>query len=284
MDSFRPPPAESPMSGWMKLALELCDDADAIALSHFRRDLRIETKPDRSFVTEADQAIEAAIRRRIEAAHPDHGLVGEEYGEDRGSARLRWYIDPIDATHNFMRGIPIFGTLLALEEVGEIVLAVMSAPALGSRWLAWRGGGAWATDRLSGGVHELASARRLHVSGIRRLEEAQLLYSPPGEGDTAAWAPGLDETLRTVWRSRGFGDFWSYALVAEGAAEGMVEEGMHSWDLAPAMVIVEEAGGRLTDLDGNRTIHGRGALASNGALHDALLLSLVNPPGGHESA
>jgi histidinol-phosphatase len=272
------------MSGWLELALELCDDADAIALSHFRRDLRIETKPDRSFVTEADQAIEAAIRRRLEAAHPDHGLVGEEYGEDRGSARLRWYIDPIDATHNFMRGIPIFGTLLALEEAGEIVLGAMSAPALGSRWLAWRGGGAWAVDRLSGGVHELASARPLHVSGIGQLEDAQLLYSPPGESDTAAWAPGLEATLRSVWRSRGFGDFWSYALVAEGAAEGMVEEGMHSWDVAPAMVIVEEAGGRLTDLDGNRTIHGRGALASNGGLHDTLLHSLRKRPEGHESA
>jgi histidinol-phosphatase len=272
------------MSGWLTLALELCDDADAIALTHFRRDMRIETKPDRSFVTEADQAIEAAIRGRIEAVHPDHGLVGEEYGEDRGSARLRWYIDPIDATHNFMRGIPIFGTLLALEEGGEVVLGAMSAPALGSRWLAWRGGGAWAMDRLSGGVQELAEARRLHVTGIARLEDAQLLYSPPGEGDTAVWAPGLDETLRTVWRSRGFGDFWSYALVAEGAAEGMVEEGIHSWDIAPAMVILEEAGGRLTDLDGNRTIHGRGALASNTALHDALLDSLLKPPGSHESA
>jgi histidinol-phosphatase len=183
-----------------------------------------------------------------------------------------------------MRGIPIFGTLLALEEAGEIVLGVMSAPALGSRWLAWRGGGAWAVDRLSGGVHELASARSLHVSAIGTLEDAQLLYSPPGEGDTAAWAPGLADTLNSVWRSRGFGDFWSYALVAEGAAEGMVEEGMHSWDVAPAMVILEEAGGRLTDLDGNRTIHGRGALASNGGLHDALLLSLRNPPGDHESA
>ncbi len=282
--SFAPPPAGTPMAGWLRLALELSDEADVIALAHFRRDMRIETKPDRSFVTEIDQAIEAAIRRRLEVAHPDHGLVGEEYGEDRGSARRRWYIDPIDATHNYMRGIPIFGTLLALEEDGEIVLGVMSAPALGSRWLAWRGGGAWAVDQLSGGVHELANARQLHVSGIARLEDAQLLFSPPGEGDTAAWAPGLDETLRTVWRSRGFGDFWSYALVAEGAAEAMVEEGMHTWDLAAAMVILEEAGGRLTDLDGNRTIHGRGALASNGSLHEALLVSLLKPARGHESA
>jgi histidinol-phosphatase len=272
------------MSGWLKLALELCDDADAIAMAHFRRDMKIETKPDRSFVTEADQAIEAAIRGRLEAAYSDHGLVGEEYGDDRGSARLRWYIDPIDATHNFMRGIPIFGTLLALEDAGEIILGVMSAPALASRWLAWRGGGAWAVDRLSGGVHELAQARPLHVTGIKRMDDAQLLYSPPGEGDTAGWAPGLEQTLRTVWRSRGFGDFWSYALVAEGAAEGMVEEGVHSWDVAPAMVILEEAGGRLTDLDGNRTIHGRGVLASNGVLHDALLISLLKGHGSHESA
>jgi histidinol-phosphatase len=276
--SFRPPDAGGPYSDWLRLALELCDEADAIALSHFRRDMRIETKPDRSYVTEADQAIEAVIRSRIEAAHPDHGLVGEEYGEDRGSAPLRWYIDPIDATHNFMRGIPIFGTLLALEDEGEIVLGVMSAPALGSRWLAWRGGGAWAVDGMAGGSGELMDARPLRVSGIARLEDAQLLYSPPGQGDTAIWAAGLEATLRAVWRTRGFGDFWSYALVAEGAAEGMVEEGMHSWDLAAPMVILEEAGGRLTDLHGNRTIHGREALASNGRLHDALLVSLQKGP------
>jgi histidinol-phosphatase len=281
---FRPPDAGSPLFDWLALALELCDEADAIALGHFRRDLRIDTKPDRSYVTEADRDIEAAIRSRLEAAYPEHGLVGEEYGEDRRSAARRWYIDPIDATHNFMRGIPIFGTLLALEDLGEIVLGVMSAPALGTRWFAWRGGGAWAMDRKSGEPVDLSQARSLHVSGIARLEDAQLLYSPPGDGDVAAWAPGLDATLRKVWRTRGFGDFWSYALVAEGAAEGMVEEGIHSWDIAPAMVILEEAGGRLTDLDGIRTIQGPSALASNGSLHETLLVSLRKRPRGHESA
>jgi histidinol-phosphatase len=272
------------MSGWLALAMELCDEADALALAHFRRDLRIETKPDRSFVTEADQAIEAAIRRRIEAAYPDHGLVGEEYGEDRGSAERRWYIDPIDATHNFMRGIPIFGTLLALEDAGEIVLGLMSAPALACRWLAWRGGGAWALDRAGSHVASLSEARALHVSGIGRVEDAQLLYSPRDREERLTMAPGLEATLAAAWRTRGFGDFWSYALVGEGAAEAMVEEGMHSWDLAAPLVIVEEAGGRLTDLDGNRTIHGHGALASNGHLHEALLLSLKKSPGAHESA
>jgi histidinol-phosphatase len=282
--SFRAPGAGTPLSGWLALALELCDEADALALAHFRRDLRIETKPDRSFVTEADQAIEAAIRRRIEADYPDHGLVGEEYGEDRGSATRRWYIDPIDATHNFIRGIPIFGTLLALEDGGEIVLGLMSAPALACRWLAWRGGGAWALDRAGERAAGLPNARRLHVSGIGRVEDAQLLYSPRDRGESPTMAPGLEATLSTAWRTRGFGDFWSYALVAEGAAEGMVEEGMHSWDLAAPLVIVEEAGGQLTDLNGNRTIHGRGALASNGRLHDALLLSLTKGAEGHESA
>jgi histidinol-phosphatase len=283
-ETFRPPQAGSQFSEWLTLALEVCDEADGIALAHFRRDLRIETKPDRSYVTEADQAIESAIRSRLEAAYPDHGLVGEEYGEERGAAGLRWYIDPIDATHNFMRGIPIFGTLLALEDAGEIVLGVMSAPALASRWFAWRGGGAWAVDRTVGGAGDIASARPLCVSAITRLEDAQLLYSPPGDGVGSELAPGLDATLRSAWRTRGFGDFWSYALVAEGAAEGMMEEGIHSWDLAAPLVIVEEAGGRLTDLEGKRTIHGRGALASNGRLHDTLLGSLREPPGRRESA
>ncbi|HEY7132533.1 MAG TPA: inositol monophosphatase family protein, partial [Candidatus Limnocylindrales bacterium] len=135
---------ESELEAWLALAQAACDEADAIARASFRRDLRISTKPDRTFVTQADQAIERAIRERIRAAHPDHGLVGEEYGTEAGDAATRWYIDPIDGTHNFIRGVPLFGTLLAAERDGELQAAVISAPALHERWWARRGGGAWA--------------------------------------------------------------------------------------------------------------------------------------------
>jgi histidinol-phosphatase len=258
---------------WVDLALELCDAADAVSMAHFQRDLHIETKPDRSFVTQADTQIERAIRERIRAAYPDHGLVGEEYGEETSASGVRWFIDPIDGTHNFMRGIPVFATLLGLEVDGEMVVGAVSAPALGSRWYAWQGGGAWA-------LHATAAAsagtppQRMHVSSVARLEDAQLLYSSPTDLAASGLAPGLQATLARVWRERGFGDFWGYTLVASGAAEGMVEAGMNSWDLAPMQVLLAEAGGRLTDLHGVPGIHGAGALASNGILHEELLRSL----------
>ena len=134
------------LRAWLDLGLELCGAADEIALRWFRRDVPTATKPDRTFVTEADRAIERLIRARILAAYPDHGLVGEEYGVEAGGARVRWYIDPIDGTHNYMRGVPLFGTLLAVEVDGELQVGILSAPALGERWHAARGLGAW-TDR-----------------------------------------------------------------------------------------------------------------------------------------
>jgi histidinol-phosphatase len=255
------------LDDWLAFALACCDAADALAMSHFRRDLVIEAKPDRTFVTQADQAIERAIRERILATYPDHGLVGEEYGTDEGAGHVRWYIDPIDATHNFMRGIPLFGTLLGIERDGELVVGVMSAPALGSRWYARRGGGAWAVDALgpSAGV-----PRRIAVSGVASLGDAQILHASADEIDATGLAPGFPALLRDTWRDRGFGDFWGYALVAEGAAEAMIEVGPHSWDLAAPAVIVEEAGGRFTDLHGERSIHSGHALATNGLTHDAI--------------
>ena len=275
--TFREPDPSTPTAGWLALAMELCDAADDVSLRHFRRDLQIDTKPDRSYVTQADRAIEKQVRERIAHDYPDHGLVGEEYGEQAGASTVRWYVDPIDGTHNYMRGIPIFATLLALEEDGEIRLGLMSAPALHTRWFAWRGGGAWAIELPSRGMSGFGDARQLHVSKIATLSDSQLLFSSFTGGEAITSAPGLTGTLSAAWRTRGLGDFWGYALVAEGSAEAMVEEGMHSWDLAPALVIVEEAGGRLTDLDGNRTIHGQGALASNGLLHSLLLDSLHEP-------
>src|SRR3954467_13941942 len=147
-----------------------CDEADTIARSHFRRDLQIDTKPDRTFVTQADTAIERIIRARIHDAFPDHGLVGEEYGTESGDASVRWYIDPIDGTHNFIRGVPLFGTLLAVERDGEMQAAVISAPALRERWWARRGGGAWAQ------AADEAQPRRIKVSAIAALDDAQVLY------------------------------------------------------------------------------------------------------------
>jgi histidinol-phosphatase len=262
---------EQELRGWLELALACADEADRMALASFRRDVRVEAKPDRTLVTETDRAIEERIRAAIREQHPDHGLIGVEYGEESASASVRWYIDPIDGTHNFVRGIPLFGLLLGVERDGEMQLGVMSAPALRERWFAWRGGGAWASGSAGMAAGE---TRRLTVSGVSRIEDSQVLYGSLGDIEPSGLAPGLPRLIRRAWRDRGFGDFWGYALVAEGAAEAMVEVGVHPWDLAAPQVIVEEAGGRLTDLRGERVIDGRSVLASNGLLHEELLAVL----------
>jgi histidinol-phosphatase len=256
--------SDAELRRWLAVAQAACDEADGIARRHFRRDLRVESKPDRTFVTEADTDIERRIRERLRDAFPDHGLVGEEYGTDDGDAAIRWYIDPIDGTHNFMRGVPLFGTLLAVERDGELQAAVMSAPALRERWWAHRGGGAWAK-------RSDAAPREVRVSDVHALEDAQFLYGSRRDIVASGRAPGFDGLLRDVWRERGFGDFWGYSLVAEGAAEGMVEVDLFPWDGAAPALIVEEAGGRWTDLDGARRIDTRTFLASNGVLHERLL-------------
>jgi histidinol-phosphatase len=261
---------DAELRGWLDLALTLCDEADALALTHFRRDLTITAKPDRSFVTQADTAIERRIREGILAAHPDHGLVGEEEGEEAAGASVRWFIDPIDGTHNFMRGVPLFGTLLGVERDGEMQVGVISAPALRERWLAWRGGGAWT---MGGAGLAPGERRRIRVSGVGALSDAQLVYSSPT--DIEPWAPGFRGLLSRAWRDRGFGDFWGYALVAEGAAEAMIEVGMHAWDLAAPLILIEEAGGMVTDFAGLRSIHEPTMMASNGLLHEQLLAALA---------
>ena len=256
------------LEAWLALAQAACDEADGIARGGFRRDLEIAAKPDRTFVTQADTAIERAIRARILAAFPDHGLVGEEYGVESGDARTRWYIDPIDGTHNFIRGVPLFGTLLAVERDGELQAAVISAPALRERWWARRGGGAWARGA------DDAEPRRIRVSGIGRLGDAQVLYGSGHDLEASGLAPGFHGLLGEVWRERGFGDFWGYALLAEGAAEAMIEVGLSSWDAAAPTVLVEEAGGRVTDFAGRRAIDSGSFLATNGLLHDEVLRRL----------
>ncbi len=262
--------SDAELRGWLDVAMAACDEADAIARGHFRRDLVIKTKPDRSFVTQADTAIEQMIRDRLHTAFPDHGMIGEEYGIEAGDASVRWYIDPIDGTHNFMRGVPLFGTLLAVERDGELQAGVMSAPALDERWWGWRGGGAWARNRGQ-------DSRRVSVSAVSRLEDAQVLYGSGRDIMASGRAPGFDRLLRDVWRERGFGDFWGYALIAEGAAEAMVEVELSPWDAAAPMLLIEEAGGRATDLDGRRRVDTGTFLCSNGLLHETIRRRLLEP-------
>jgi histidinol-phosphatase len=260
---------EADLRTWLELGLSICDAADEIALRWFRRDVPTSTKPDRSFVTEADQAIERLVRARIRATHPDHGLVGEEYGEEAGDARIRWYIDPIDGTHNYIRGVPLFGTLLAVEVDDELQVGILSAPALGERWHAARGLGAWAIGRDG-------ASRPIRTSAVTRIDDAQLIYGSRRENVGSGLMPGFDATIAASWRDRGFGDFWGYALVAEGAAEAMIECGMHVWDVAAPLVLIEEAGGRVTDVTGARRIDGPSFVGSNGYLHDELLRRLTS--------
>jgi histidinol-phosphatase len=262
--------SDAELRGWLEVALAACDEADGIARAHFRRDLQIDTKPDRSFVTQADTAIERMIRERLLAAFPDHGLVGEEFGTEAGGASVRWYIDPIDGTHNFIRGVPLFGTLLAVERDGELQAAVLSAPALDERWWAWRAGGAWARNR---GV----APRRIHVSGVTRMADAQILYGSGRDIAASGRAPGFAAVLREAWRERGFGDFWGYALVAEGAAEAMLEVELKAWDAAAPLLLLEEAGGRATDFEGRRAVDTGTFLASNGHLHETIRLGVLAP-------
>ncbi len=264
--------SEADLEYWLAFALSACEAADEIALTHFRRDLEVIAKPDRTFVTVADRAIERLIRGRIGATFPGHGLVGEEYGIEAGAGTVRWYIDPIDGTHNFIRGVPLFGTLLAIEVDGEVQVGVLSAPALRERWYARRGGGAWAV-----GAARTEGPRRIAVSRVERLEDAQVLYGSGHDIESSGRAPGFRSLLGDVWRERGFGDFWGYALLSEGAAEGMIEVDLSPWDMAAPFVLVEEAGGRVTDFEGRRRLDAGAYLASNGRLHRLLLDRLRAP-------
>ena len=262
---------EATLRGWLAFAQDACDVADVMAMAHFRRDLDLERKPDRSFVTIADQGIEREIRGRIEARYPGHGLVGEEYGTVDGDAPTRWYIDPIDGTHNYIRGVPLFGTLLAAEHEGEIQVGVISAPAMRQRWFAWRGGGSWHRD-IDG------TERRIRVSRVATVDDAQILYGDHRENVRSGLMPGFDDLLAAAWRARGFGDFWGYTLLAEGCAEAMLETLMKPWDLAAPQIVIEEAGGRVTDALGVRRIDAASFVATNGVLHDEILRR-INPPG-----
>jgi histidinol-phosphatase len=239
------------MSPDLTLALELADSADEISLARFRAtDLLIETKPDLTPVTEADRAVEVAIRERLAEERPGDGILGEELGAVDSGTR-RWIVDPIDGTRNYSRGIPVWATLIALEENGQIQLGVVSAPALHRRWYAERGGGAWVNDD------------RIRVSAIRQIEDAVLSF---------ALEQPIPSLAGYAWHARGYGDFWAHMLVAEGAVDGAVDAvGVNVWDLAAIQPIVEEAGGRFSDASGTSRIDAGTAISSNGHLHEALL-------------
>ena len=250
-----------PLRRELRTALEAADAADRVTLARFKAaDLRVDTKSDASPVSDADRAAEQAIRSVIAAAHPGDGILGEEFGETGGTGR-RWIIDPIDATINYVRGVPVWGSLIAMEDADGVAVGVVSAPALHTRWWASRRGGAW---------HE---ARPMQVSMIDAIGDAHLSLN----SITAAEAAGkhlVAELSRRCARTRGFGDFWSFMLLAEGAVDVVVEPMAKVWDLAPLILIVEEAGGRLTDFTGEHTISGGNAVATNGTLHAEVMTIL----------
>lgn len=246
-----------------RFAVELLDETDPLVMRHVRTGLRISTKPDATLVTQADTEVETLIRERIGSAFPGHGIVGEEFADEAGDGETRWIVDPIDGTHNLVRGIPVFATLLAVERAGQLVAAAVSAPALQRRWHAAKGEGA--------SVRDLLGERRITVSAVKRLAEAQVVWSGLRPLEAAGYGPAIAALGRQAWRDRGFGDFWGYMLVAEGAADAMLEIGPTIWDLAAPALIVREAGGRLTDFAGRDSYAGPQALASNGLLHPALV-------------
>jgi histidinol-phosphatase len=264
--------SDEELEGWLTTALALADVADRMALDVRPDDLDIRAKADGSFVTHVDQAIERHIRERLADRYPPHDVVGEEYEASGSDASVRWYVDPIDGTHNFMRGIPLYGTLIAVERDGELQVGVVSAPALGRRWWARRGGRAWMRDTPDG------PARRIGVSAIGALADAQLLYRSVLDMRDSSVAGAFEALLHEVWRERAYGDFWGYALVATGAAEAMMERDLHVWDVAAPWVVVEEAGGRMTDFAGRRDWFATEAFASNGLVHDVILERLRARP------
>lgn len=232
------------MSADLDFAFALADAADAVSLPRFRAvDLRVETKPDLTPVTDADRAVERTLRERIARDRPGEGVLGEEEGDTGGD--VRWVLDPIDGTKNFSRGIPVWATLIALERDGEAVCGVVSAPALGHRWWAARGEGAY------------RDGQRLHVSQVARLEEATV---------SCAYARDLAQLEPVVWHARGLGDFWQHMLVAEGAVDVAIDAALVRWDVAALEPIVHEAGGRIETLASGQTA------STNGLLHEEVRL------------
>ena len=247
----------------LSLALELADLADSITTASFRRrGLVVETKPDMTPVTEADRGVERAMRDVLAERRPGDRIVGEEFGDTDGHADRRWIIDPIDGTKNFVRGVPVWATLVALE--GQV--GVVSAPALGRRW--------WAAT----GLGAFADGEPIRVSKVEQLADAQVSYGGMEGWEARGGPERLMRLTERCWRDRGFGDFWSHMLVAEGACEIGLDPIVSIWDLAALQVIVEEAGGTFTDFKGEPRADGGSAISSNGLVHEAALRILRGEP------
>ena len=280
----------------LALAQALADLADAISLDRYQaQDLVVSTKPDNTPVTDADKAVETAIREALTSHREDDGLVGEEFGSDKGASGRYWIIDPIDGTKNFMRGVPIWATLIALVEVDssgseEVIVGVVSAPALSRRWSAAQGRGAYVRlsglqnldhENLNGDIDlaltensTLYSEKKISVSKIAEISDASIAYS-----DFVGWADRLQDfqnLLTSAWRTRGIGDFWSHMLVAEGAIDVAIEPSLALWDMAALDIVVREAGGSFTDIAGAHGPFGASAISTNGTLHNAIVNAL-NP-------
>jgi histidinol-phosphatase len=252
----------------LRFAHVLADAADDITTKRFRSlDLRVDTKPDLTPVSDADQATEDSLRNILRRSRPRDAVIGEESGQT-GKGPRRWVIDPIDATKNYVRGIPVWATLIGLMDGDDVVAGVVTAPALGRRWWAATGGGAWAGKSLS-------KATRCRVSDVSELSDASLSYSGIGGWAKAGRLDGFMSLTQAVWRTRAFGDFWSHMLVAEGSVDVSAEPEVSLWDLAALQVIVQEAGGRFTSLDGVATPEGGSVVCTNGRLHDEVLARLA---------
>ena len=252
----------------LRLAHVMADNADSITTSRFKAlDLKVDAKPDLTPVSDADVAVEDTIRRTLKTARPRDAVRGEER-EDTGWGPRRWVIDPIDGTKNFVRGVPVWATLIALMVEDKVVVGAVSAPLLGRRWWASQGGGAFAGKTLLQGSP-------CRVSAVAGLDDASLSYaSLPGWVESGRGQQFVD-LMRSCWRTRAYGDFWSYMLLAEGAVDVATEPELALHDMAALDVIVREAGGRFTNLDGADGPHGPGAIATNGLLHDAVVAQLA---------
>jgi histidinol-phosphatase len=252
----------------LRFAHVLADAADDITTRRFRAiDLQVDTKPDLTPVTDADRATEDSLRNVLRRARPRDAVIGEESGQTGIGPRC-WVVDPIDGTKNYVRGVPVWATLIALMLGNEVKVGVVSAPALNRRWWAARGGGAWSGRSLT-------KATRCRVSSVTKLEDASFSYSSLAGWEAQGRLDGLLGLSRSVWRTRAFGDFWSHVLVAEGAVDVAAEPEVSLWDLAALQVIVEEAGGTFTDLSGSARPDGGSALSTNGHLHDEALARLA---------
>ncbi len=233
-------------------------------MEHFRSaSLGVRTKSDRSPVSESDEAVEQMIRERLACELPQDCVLGEEQGGE-GSLPRRWIIDPIDATKNYIRGVPVFATLIALQKHHSIELGVVSAPALGRRWWAARGDGAW------------CNGRGIRVSAVMTLEDAHFAYDDYAGFERHGLSNAYLTFARRCARTRAFGDFWSHMLVAEGAMDIAVEPEVALWDMAAVQVIVEEAGGRFSTMEGESRFDGGSGVSTNGSLHDQVLTVLAS--------